>query len=196
MKNKLMITVMMIFIIIAHCTTIFASGESINLKTESTEVKAGKTFSVKINVSASGGINGVATTYSYDTEKLELVTKKVLDSNFTDLGGATDNEIAIMFNPEDLDNFTEVIEADIYELTFKVKDNAKDKATISLGETDLSTLSVTNSEQKLPGDEVTVTILNGDAKQSSNNYLFILISAIIIVSVIYLVKANKHKNSM
>lgn len=168
MKKKLTIIGMIVFLIIANCITVYAGAHSATLQAEKTEVKAGENFTVKIKIATPDGINGVVTTYSYDTEKLELVSKKVLDSNFTNLGGATANEIALMFNPEDPSNFTEVTETDIYELTFKVKEGvtAGSTATITLGQTELTTLATTNYEHTLPGDEITITVAEEECSHS------------------------------
>lgn len=168
MKKKLTIIGMIVFLIIANCITVYAGVHSATLQTGKTEVKAGENFTVKINVSTPDGINGLVTSYSYDTEKLELVTKEVIDSNFTNLGGTSANEIALMFNPEDPSNFTEVTESDIYELTFKVKEGvvANSTAKITLGQTELSTLATTNYEHTLPGDEITITVAEEECSHS------------------------------
>ncbi len=167
MKRKLMIIAMIAFLIIANSIIVYAGANSVTLTAEKTEVKAGENFTVKIKATAPDGINGMVTTFSYDTEKLELVSKDVSDENFSKLSGKTANEIVIIFDPEDVSNFTKVTETDIYEFTFKVKEGVAEgsTATISLGETTLSTLGTTTSEYKLPEEEIVITV----AKETTEN---------------------------
>ena len=188
MKNKVIIIGIMFFLILANCITVLADTHSVTLQTEKTDLSLGETFVVKINVSTPDGINGIVTTYNYDTEKLELVEKSVLDVNFTDLGGETENEIALMFNPKNPNQFVETKETDIYELTFKVKENAKDKATISLSETKLSTFSLTDSEHEIESEELKINIIN---EGSGTNWTIRIVAVIIVIAVFRLISKRK-----
>lgn len=190
MKSKLVVIGIMFILIIANCITVFADAHSVTIQTEKTEVKVGDTFSVKINVLASDGINGMVATYNYDTDELELLEQKVTDSNFVDLGGATPNEIALMFNPENPSEFVETTETNIYELTFKVKEKVKEKATISLDEIELNTLALTNAEHTIEGQELTIKIIN---EESGINWTMILIVVSIVLGALFVVKAKRKK---
>ena len=168
MKKKLMIIGLMMLLVIANCIIVYAGAHSVSLKTSKTEVVAGETFTVKVNVVTPDGINGVVTTYDYDKTKLELVSENIIDTNFTNLGGTTENELTFLFTPKNQSSFTEITETDIYELTFKVKEGvaANSEATISLKNTEISTLAASNSEHKLPGDEITITVVEEKCEHS------------------------------
>lgn len=222
MKKKLMIIGMIAFLIIASCITVYAGAHSVTLVTGKTEVKAGETFTVQLKVATPDGINGMVTSYSYDTEKLELVSKRLLDSNFTELGSTSANEIVLMFTPANLSNFTKVTETNIYEFTFKVKEGATvgSTATITVGETQLSTLATSNADHKIPGDEIAITVAqavtpdpdpepdtpggeNPDPEDPDTpdypyagleDYALILVLGAIIVAVVLYKKTNKMRD--
>ena len=188
MKNKIIIVGIMFFLILSNCITVFAETHSVTLQTEKTDLNQGETFKVKIKVSTPDGINGMVTRYNYDTKKLELIEKSVIDSNFTDLGGETENEIALMFNPKNPNQFVETTETDIYELTFKVKENATEKAKISFSETKLSTFSLTDSEHDIKEEIVEINIIN---EGSGTNWVMIIVAIVIVVALFRLISKRK-----
>jgi len=160
-KKRLMIIGMIAFLIIANCITIFAATENtVTLHADSTNIKAGETFKVTVKVATPEGINGLILKYSYDTEKLELVSHKILDTNFINLGGSA-NEINLMCSPADISNFTPSTESDIYEFSFKVKDGVAVDSTakVALDEVHLSTCSELESEHDLEKQELTITVV-------------------------------------
>lgn len=76
---------------------VFATTETtVILEADKNEVKVGESFSVTIKATCPDGINGIDTTYSYDTEKLELVSGNVANSKFASLG--IDNQISVISN--------------------------------------------------------------------------------------------------
>ena len=99
-----------------------------------TQVIPGQTFTITLSANCDDGLNGIITTYTYDSNVLELQKAEALDTtNWSDLGG--NNEIALLALNSTIKN------ANIYRLTFKVKENATTgtKTTISTGEVFLST---------------------------------------------------------
>lgn len=186
----MIITIVLITILgLFSSNSVNAVTNSVTVETDKTNLEVGETFKVRINAVVPDGINGLATTYNYDSKKLEIIEKKLLDSNFIDLGGTESNEIVVLFNPEDASQFTKITETDLYELIFKVKEKARGKATIELGEIDLNTLSATNAEHKLSVDEITFKIISNRGK---TNLTIIVIIAIIAIGGIFLLK-NKRK---
>ena len=155
MKNKLMIIGLTIILMLTSSITVLANTETtVTLQVDKTEVKAGETFTVTLKATCPDGINGVDTTYSYETEKLELVSANIANSNFASLG--VDNQITV------ISNATESIQsADIYTLTLKVKEGVEvgSTAKISVAETLLDSDAATDSEHTIPAQEVTVTII-------------------------------------
>jgi len=152
--KKLMIIGVTILLILTSTIAIYANtGSTVTLQASETKIIAGQTFTVKVHAESPDKINGIDTTYSYDTEKLELVGKPVCDSNFASLGA--EGEITL------ISNSTTVESADLYTLTFKVKEGVAvgSTATISLGEALLSTFAETDSEHTIPTQKITITVI-------------------------------------
>jgi len=146
---------MIIFLIITSCITVYAGANSVTLETAKTEVEVGGEFTVKVKAVAPDGISGLVTTFGYDKEKLELVSK-VKGEKFVDLNeGITTNEIAIF------SNFENITEANVYEIVFKVKEGVEANSVVKITLTDtlLGTHSATNSEVELPGDELEIKVV-------------------------------------
>lgn len=154
MKRKIIMVVTIVLLIVTNATFVFANEEPIvKLVVDKTEVKPGEEFTVTLKVSCKEGINGIDTTYSYDTEKLELVSTKILNSNFASLG--VDNQITL------INNSTESIqETDIYMITLKVKEDIGEKCTASIGisETFLDSDATTNSSHTIAKQEVKIIV--------------------------------------
>jgi len=198
MKNKLIIIGIIIFTILINTITIYALTENnVIYYIEKNEIKAGEIFKVTIKIEAPDGINGLVTKYNYDTEKLELIEGKILDStNFTELGG-TENEITIMFNPEDPNNFTPITQNDIYELTFKLKDEVENgnAAKINFEKTYLSVLNVKEPEYNLSEQEITITAINENKTNINygNKVIYILIGIATVIVILKCIKSSKRK---
>jgi len=143
-------------LILANTIVVYANTENtVKLATDKTEVIAGESFTITVNVASPDGINGIDTTYTYDTEKLELQSAAVKDTNFTDLSGGVEGTITLMGMS------TNVTDTDIYTLTFKVKENVETGSTakISLGDTYLATFSSETSEYTIEAQDITVTVI-------------------------------------
>ena len=154
MKRKLMIIVFTMSFILANIITCYAATEpTVTLQADKTEVKAGETFTVTLSATCEDGINGIDTTYTYDTERLELVSANVASSNFSSLG--TENQITVICNSTE-----SITSSDIYVLTFKVKDGIEvgSTAIVSVSETMIDSDAATNSQHTVAAQEVTITI--------------------------------------
>ena len=157
MRKKLIIMGMIFLLIIVNTVGSYAAGTTVQLQADKAEVKAGETFTVTLKATCEEGINGIDTTYTYDTDKLELVSANVASSDFSSLG--VDNQITVICN-----SATSITSADIYVLTFKVKDGvtANSTAKISIAETLLDSYSATDSENTIAAQEISVTIVEDE----------------------------------
>lgn len=162
MRNKLITFAIIFMVILANLGIVQAdTTATATLKTDKDKVKPGDTFTVTLSVACEDGINGIDTTYSYDTDKLELVSASVKDStNWSSLGA--DNQITVICN-----STSKITTADIYVLTFKVKDSVATGTTANISTTDILVDSdaATNSEKTVKALKVLITA----EKESSNN---------------------------
>lgn len=161
MKRKLMIIVFTMLFILANIITCYAATEpTVTLQADKTEVKAGENFTVTLSATCEDGINGIDTTYTYDTERLELVSANVASSKFSSLG--IDNQITVICNSSE-----SITSSDIYVLTFKVKDGIEvgSTAIVSISETMIDSDAATDSQHTVAAQEVTITI-KSDAADS------------------------------
>ncbi len=149
--------------IFCSVTIVNASNGNASLTTSSTSVKQGETFIVTLSVNCEDGINGVDTSYSYDEDKLELVSANVASSNWANLG--IDSKIQVIVN-----STSKLTSENIYVLTFKVKDNASvgDSAKVSISEikvdSDVSESSFTETPKS-----VTINIISKDSDTQNGN---------------------------
>lgn len=154
MQKKLITIAMIIMVILANLSIVqAATTATATLATNKEKVKPGDTFTVTLSVTCEDGINGIDTTYSYDTDKLELVSASVKDSaNWSSLG--SDNQITVICN-----STSKITTADIYVLTFKLKDNVATGTTASISTTDILVDSdaATDSEKTVKALKVTIT---------------------------------------
>lgn len=165
MKRKLMIIGFTVLFILANIITCYAATEpTVTLQADKTEIKAGETFTVTLSATCEDGINGIDTTYTYDTEKLELVSANVASSDFASLG--TDNQITVICNSTE-----SITSADIYVLTFKVRDGvaADSTATVSISETILDSDAATDSQHIIATQEVTITVASAEENPGEEN---------------------------
>ena len=155
MKKRLFIIGIVIIAILANITIVQAdSTPTVDFKINSSQVKPGNTFTVTISVVCEDGINGIETTYSYDEDKLEFVSGSVSNSNnWSSLSSG--NQITVICN-----STSKITSADLYVLTFKVKDNAAVGTTAKIITTDILVDSdaSTNSESIIKAKTATVTI--------------------------------------
>ena len=164
MKKTLFIIGLILAILMVGISVVNAADATVDLRASSETVKPGDTFTVILSAKCEDGINGIDTKFSYDTEKLELINQAVTNSdNWSSLGG--DGEISVICNSTD-----SIKTADIYTLTFKVKDSVANGAiaTISTEGIMLDSDAATNSIVSIAGKTATVKAANS-ATPSGNN---------------------------
>ena len=157
-------------IIIATCMILFglnvvnAATENVSLNVSSKSVKPGGTFTVTLSAKCDDGINGIDTTYSYDEDKLELVSAKVANDNWVNLG--EDDAIQVICNTT-----SKITDSDIYVLTFKVKDNAKSgTAKVSTSEIKVDSDVLESSyEEKAKTVTINITTDNSNGQNQGSN---------------------------
>lgn len=157
MKSKLRIILITILLVLTSVVTSYAATATIELNVDNAEVKVGDTFTVTLSANCSDGINGIITTFDYDKNKLEYVSEGVVDTSNYAFGGNKDaKEIFVYCTSTD-----SIQSADIYALTFRVKEGATvgSTAKISIAKTTLDSDSATNSEHILAEQEIAVKIV-------------------------------------
>lgn len=171
MKNKFFIMTIVIIAILVNTTIVTANATAtVDFKTSASQVQQGESFKVTLSVACEDGINGIETTYSYDKDKLEFVNASVGNTNnWSSL--STDNQITVICNSS-----TKIKSADIYILTFKVKENAPAGTTAKISTTDILVDSdaSSNSESTIKAQTTSVTIkakndASGDSQTGTNS---------------------------
>lgn len=155
MKAKLIIGNIIAIIIILLTSVTYAATGTAELKADVKELKKGETFTVTLVVASEEGINGISTKYTYDTDKLELVSESLVDTtNWSNLG--TSPELTIICN-----STSSIKSADIYTLKFKVKDNvtAGSVATVETTDILLDTDAQSDSEVTISAKKVEVNVI-------------------------------------
>lgn len=163
MKNKI-ITVSIIAIIIMALTSVcYAATGTVEVKASKAEVKKGDTFTVTLVATSEEGINGVNSQYSYNTEKLDLISGAI-SNDWSNLGTAP--EITIVCNSEET-----IKNADIYTLTFKVKDTVTKGETLQIEFKDiiLGTDLETNAELQIGTKTAEVKIIEEEKQNELTN---------------------------
>lgn len=161
-KKIIIINIMILSFILLVITKSYAASGTVDLKINKTEVKKGEEFTVILNASSESGINGIDTKYMYDNENLELINANVVDSvNWSSLG--TSQDITIICNSSQ-----SIKNADIYMLTFKVKDSANVGIKTKIETTNilLDTDEESQSEIIIEPKSVEVLIINEDTENS------------------------------
>lgn len=154
MKTKIITAIIIAIFIMLLSSSSFAASGTVEFKPSTTEVKKGETFTVTLSATSEDGINGIDTKYTYDSEKLELVNEKVADSsNWSNMGASPD--ITIICN-----STQSIKNADIYILTFKVKDNVSSGSTVKIETTKilLDTDAQTDSEVDIASKKIEITV--------------------------------------
>lgn len=167
MKKKLSIIAIIMLLILSICVNVQADSKAtITIKISNEKIKIGDTFTVTLSATCDEGINGIDTTYTYDAEKLELVSANVADANkWVSLG--TDNSITVISNTT-----SKITNSEIYVLTFKIKENVKEGDKIEIATTTimLDSDAATNSQYTIDGGKVEITVASettGDGGQST-----------------------------
>lgn len=164
MKLRVFIMSIISILTILIASNVFAATGTVELKSSTKEVKKGDSFTVTLQASSEDGINGIDTKYTYETEELELISESIVDSkNWSNLGVSPDITV--------ISNSTENIKkADIYTITFKVKDNVSvgNKIVISTTEILLDTNAQSNSEITIDPQKIELTVVK-DAEETNTN---------------------------
>ena len=155
MKRVLLIGLIILIVIIAGITNVNAQDVSATaeFKANTTSVNPGGSFKVTLSAKSENGLNGIDTTYTYDTDKLELVNANVANNKWASLGEG--NSITAICNTTD-----KVTTSDIYVLEFKVKDNVSAGTTAKINTTTImiDTDAEKDSEVNIEAKSVEVSI--------------------------------------
>lgn len=144
MKKKLLAMVIAIIFVLTNAITIYANTtDTVTAESDKTELKAGETFTITLNVSAPSGIAAVTGfSYSYDTNKLILDEEKVAS---TFMSFDEDNVRTLMYVGEQATN------TQMATLTFTVKEGVSaGTTTVSFGEMIVSSMDNPNVQDNTP----------------------------------------------
>lgn len=165
MKKRILLSIIMLCIIVCSATMVYASTGKVDLLSNQTSVKPGDTFTVTISATCEDGINGITTTYSYDEDKLELVSAKVANNNWVKVTGTTNYSIDVF-----CDTTSKITSDSIYVLTFKVKDTITTETTANVT---ISTIKVDSdvdaSSFTEDGKSVNISIVPLNTNPPDNN---------------------------
>lgn len=161
MKLKIIISSIIAMFVIVISSCVFAATGTVDFKASTSKIKKGETFTVTLSARSEDGINGVDTKYTYNTEKLELVSAALDDSTkWASLGSGQDITI--------ISNFEQSIKnANLYVLTFKVKDNVAvgDVLKVETNEILLDTDAQENSEVNIGAKKAEVTVIEAQVEE-------------------------------
>lgn len=160
MKKQIRILMLAVMLILtsALTLTVNAADATVTLNSDKTQVQAGDTFIVTMNVACEEGINGLQGNVSYDTTKLELVGIAVADTTkWFNLG--ENSSLAIIHNSSDTET-----SADIVKVTLKVKDSAEvGTATITISDIVVDSDAASNSMKQVGTKDIQVSIVEEPA---------------------------------
>lgn len=165
MTKLKMILVLILSVLVLFAGNVYASTPNVTITLDKSEVEIGDTFEVTISASAEDAIDGLSSKIEYNENVLEKVSSELIDSD----------------NWSDLDTFpnlvatwktigTEKTSADIYKITFKVKDNIEAQ-DIEIKLSDVI-LSHTGGQENLEDITKTITIKakgNNNPSDDGNN---------------------------
>ena len=160
MKSKIITMLLVLVVALIGTSSVFARAEDVSatLVPSTTNVKPGETFTVTLHATCSEKINGIQTEYNYDSDVLEVVSANTASGNFANLG--INNKIEVIANAPD------ITDADVFVITFKVKDDAQANTTtqISMPETLVASMEATDSNYYVPAQTITINIV-GDSTE-------------------------------
>jgi len=156
--GKILFSLTLITMLISCMSFVNAAEVSARLSTGTSTVKPGETFTVTLSATCSDGINTVSTTIEYDESVLELVNGAVSDSSkWINLG--ENKNINIFANSRDSISY-----ADLYLMTFKVKDTAElGNTIISAGTITIDSNAESNSISTIDGEMITINVSENGA---------------------------------
>ena len=161
MKLKVFTVMIIVMFAFLFSSNVYAATGTVNFVPSTKQVKKGDTFTVTLSASSEDGINGVETKYTYDSNKLEFVSGNVVNSsNWISMGTAP--EITIICNSQE-----KIKNADLYTLTFKVKDSVAVGETIKVetNEILLDTDAQENSEVNIGAKKAEVTVIESSSEK-------------------------------
>lgn len=165
MKTKILIANLIIMLIILLTSVSYAATGSVDLKVSANEVKKGDTITVTISASSQDGINGISTKYTYDSDKLEVISEGIANaSNWANLG--TPPNITIISNTS-----SKITNDDVYTIKFKVKENVTVGDTITIGTTEivLDTDLASDSKVNILAKSVQIKVVDGSSSGGDGN---------------------------
>lgn len=165
MKIKIIITSIIAIFIMLLAAKVFAATGTVKFEANTTEVEKGKEITITLSANSEDGINGIDTQYTYDSEKLELVSESVVDTTNWSNVGTTPN-ITLICNAKET-----IKQADLYIIKFKVKDSvsAGDKIIIETTNILLDTDAKTDSDVNIPSKKIEVTVKEASKDDSNEN---------------------------
>lgn len=158
MKKQIKILMLVIALIMACTLTVNAADATVTLNPSKQQLVPGEEFTVTISGTCEDGINGLMGKITYDKDKLQLVEAKVTDDNWRNEGRSTDENIVMEIMCDSTDKITT---ADIFKLTFKVKENAEigTTAKVTVSDIKLDSDLGQNSLNEIGTKEVEVSIV-------------------------------------
>lgn len=164
MQKQIKILMLVVALIMACTLTVNAADATASLNLSSAEVHKGDTFTVTLNVSCEEGINGLQGDFSYDADKLELVSLEVVDTTkWFNLG--ENLKLEVIHSSSDTET-----SADIVKATLKVKDTAEigTKAKIAVTDLVLDSDATSNSTKQIGTKEIEVSIVEKTTEPGKN----------------------------
>lgn len=145
-KKLIILLIITGLLIIMSNLSVQAASATADLKTDKEKVKPGESFTITLTASSEQGLNGITGKLSYDKEKLEL-QKVEIAKDWIDMSGGNREKIELMYN-----SVNTVKTAEVYKITFIVKEGAAEQVKINVEELKISTMA--------SGEDDTVTIGN------------------------------------
>lgn len=148
-NNKKIIILLIItgLLIIMSNLSVQAASATAELKTDKEKVKPGESFTVTLTASSGQELNGITGKLSYDEEKLELQEVEIA-KDWIDMSGGDRKKIELMYN-----SVNTVKTADVYKITFIVKEGASEQAKINVEELKISTMASEEDDTVTIGDK-------------------------------------------
>ncbi len=165
MIKKIIASIIVLIIILFSINIVNATSGSSSLNASSTSVKPKGTFKVTLSVKCEEGINGIDTSYSYDEDKLELVSAEVANDNWLNMGKK--GVIQVICNTT-----SKITSNNIYVLTFKVKDNATVGTTAKVSTSEIkvdSDVDASNFTDKAKSVNINIVSENTGTSDNNNN---------------------------
>ena len=163
MVRKIIAIIMTLNMVLFSMNIVNAASGSASLNASNTSVKPGETFTITISAKSNDGINGIDTTYSYDTDKLELVSENVANNKWVSMG--SNSAVQVICNTT-----SKVTSDNIYILTFKVKNNAAAGTTAKVSTSDIKVDSDVSTSSYTEGAKtITINIISQSSNAPSNN---------------------------